>query len=58
MADETIDIEVKATTDMSDVESLQQAISELNESIVDLTVAIDDSSIDDTIGNEEDIGTD
>ena len=30
MADETIDIEVKATTDMSDVESLQQAISELN----------------------------
>ena len=58
MADETIDIEVKATTDMSDVESLQQAISELNESIVDLTVAIDDSSIDDTIGKKEELSED
>ena len=58
MADETIDIEVKATTDMSDVESLQQAISELNESIVDLTVAIDDSSIDDTIEKKEELSED
>lgn len=58
MADETIDIEVKATTDMSDVESLQQAISELNESIVDLTVAIDDSSIDDTIDKKEELSED
>ena len=58
MADETIDIEVKATTDMSDIESLEQAINDLNESIIDLTVAIDDSSIDDSIGKKEELSED
>lgn len=58
MADETIDIEVKATTDMSDIESLEQAINDLNESIIDLTVAIDDSSIDDSISKKEELSED
>lgn len=58
MADETIEIEVKTITDMSDIESLEQTINELKDSIIDLTVSIDDSSIDDAISKKDELSQD
>lgn len=58
MADETIEIEVKTTTDMSDVESLEQAINELKDSIIDLTVSVDDSNVDDAISKKDELSQD
>ena len=58
MADETIEIEVKTTTDMSDIESLEQAINELKDSIIDLTVSVDDSSVDDAISKKDELSQD
>lgn len=58
MADETIDIEVRASTDMSDIESLEQAINDLNESIIDLTVAVDNTEIEDAVDKKEQLNED
>ena len=58
MADETIEIEVKTTTDMSDIESLEQAINELKDSIIDLTVSVDDSNVDDAISKKDELSQD
>ena len=55
MADETVEIEIVAKTDMSAIEPLQEFIENYQNTDLDFTVFMDDSDLDSTIDKIEDI---